>query len=421
VICLDFDALNDDASGLISRRSFLDGFVLPDYDQFNIVNVSSVVGKIFSVNSLMKVNLPSVCVDDFSGVEKVVLFVVDGLGFNRFVSHMEKFKGAFYDLADRGVLKAFSSTFPSTTSTALTSIYTGLAPSIHGVVGFNMYVPDYGVIFNTLDMNPVIGYSSGIDLVDFFAGASFPWPSMLLDAGIKVKTFTRRNLAGSGLSRLIHRQQDMAGYALVSDMMVGIRRALEQPGPLFLSVYYAGVDTLEHSYGPYTEEVSAELQLFENLLKSQLIEKLSTEEKQKTLLLLTADHGVVDVLQTYFLNDPKVSDHFLLPPTGDMRSTYFFPKYGRKEQLRGALENTLQGFRVVESMDLIERGAFGPVKNLDHLQTIVGELTALSQSKNIILHQYHPGEKLQGVYGAHGGMTPEEMIVPLLSTRLSKL
>ena len=418
---MDFGVLKEEADGLVGRHSFFDNFVLPDYEQFNIANVGSVIGKIFSVNSLVKANLTSDCVDDFSGVEKVVLFIIDGLGYNRLVSHMEKSKSMFYDLAERGVLKPFTSTFPSTTSTALTSIYTGLTPSIHGVVGFNMYVPDYGVIFNTLDMEPVIGYSSGIDLVDFFAEASFPWPPQLADQGVRVKTFTRRNLAGSGLSRLIHRSQEMVGYALASDMMVGVRRALEQPGPLFLNVYYGGIDTLEHSYGPYSDEVSAELQLFESLLKDQLIEKLSSEVRQKTLLLVTADHGVVETFQTFLLNDRRISDYFLVPPTGDMRSTYFFPKYGQKEHLREALDSSLQGFRVVRSLDLIEKGAFGQVKNLDHLQTIVGELTALSQSKNIILLKYHPGETIQSVFGAHGGMTPEEMIVPLLSTRLSKL
>jgi hypothetical protein len=188
-----------------------------------------------------------------------------------------------------------------------------------------------------------------------------------------------------------------------------------------LLVYYGGVDTLEHSYDPYSEEVSAELQLFESVLKSQLLDKLSAEVKQKTMLLVTADHGVVEVLHTNSLNDPRVSNHFLVPPTGDMRSTYFFPKYGQQEALREALENSLRGFRVMRSEDLIEKGAFGPVKNLDRLQTVVGALTALSYSKNIILHQYHPRETLQSVYGAHGGMTPEEMIVPLLSTRLSKM
>ncbi len=270
-------------------------------------------------------------------------------------------------------------------------------------------------------MAPVVGYNSGIDLIDFFAEASFPWPPQLLNERINVKTFTRRNLVGSGLSRLIHRSQDLVGYALASDMMVQIKRALEQPGPLLLIVYYGGIDTLEHSYGPYSEEVSAELHLFESLLKSQLIEKLSVVTKQKTMLLITADHGVVETGQTHFLNEPPISDLFLVPPTGDMRSTYFFPKYGQQEPLRETLENSLHGFRVMRSADLIEKGAFGPVKNLDRLQTTVGTFTALSQSKNIILHQYHPRETLLSIYGAHGGMSPEEIIVPLLSTRLSKL
>ncbi len=232
---MDFDIFKEDVQRLVSRRSFLESFVLPDYEQFNIANIGSVVGKIFSVKASVKVNLSDDVVDDFSGVEKVVLFVIDGLGYNRLVSHMEKFKICFYDLAERGVLKAFSSSFPSTTSTALTSIFTGLPPSVHGVIGFNMYLPDYGLIFNTLEMAPVIGYSSGIDLVDFFAEASFPWPPLFLEAGVNVKTFTRRNLVGSGLSKLIHRHQDLAGYALASDMMVQVKRALEQPGPLLLN------------------------------------------------------------------------------------------------------------------------------------------------------------------------------------------
>ncbi len=127
-ICLDFDVLREGAQELVGRRAFLDSFVLPDYQQFNIANIGSVLGKIFSVKSLVKANLPDNCVDDFSGVEKVVLFVVDGLGYNRLVSHMEKLKGAIHDLADKGTLKALTSSFPSTTSTALTSIFTGLPP-----------------------------------------------------------------------------------------------------------------------------------------------------------------------------------------------------------------------------------------------------------------------------------------------------
>jgi Type I phosphodiesterase / nucleotide pyrophosphatase len=418
---LDFTAVREEANQLANRGSFLGNFVMPDYSQFNITNIGSVVGKVFSIKELVKANLPNDYIDDYAGIEKVVLFVFDGLGFNRLVSHMENFSGTFRDLADRGVLKAISSTFPSTTSTALTSIFTGLPPSEHGVIGFNMFIPEYGVIFNTLYMDPVIGYGSGFDLADDLSRRAAPWLPLLGEAGIGVKTFTRRNLIGSGLSRVIHKHQELEGYSFASDMMVRVRKALEAPGPLFLCVYYAGIDTLEHGYGPYSEETSAELQDLESIFKHQLLQKLSSEEKRKTLILITADHGMVETLQARFLNDPSISRHFLVPPTGDMRATYFFPKYGQEEKLKEILDNSLQGFSVVNSSHLIENGAFGPVKNLERLQTIVGAVTALSHSKNVILYQYHPSEKMQIVYGAHGGMTPEEMIVPLLSTRLSKL
>jgi predicted AlkP superfamily pyrophosphatase or phosphodiesterase len=418
---LDFNAVKEEELQFVTRHSFLGKFVLPDYPQFNITNIGSVVGKIFSIKDLEKANLPSDIIDDYSGAEKVVLFVFDGLGFNRLVSHMEKFGGTFLDLADKGVLKAFSSTFPSTTSTALTSIYTGLPPSEHGVIGFNMFVPEYGAIFNTLYMDPVIGYRGGFDLAEDLSRYAVPWLPLLSEGGVEVKTFTRRNLIGSGLSRVIHKHQELVGYSFASDMIVRVRKALEQPGLLFLCVYYAGVDTMEHQYGPYSEETSSELQDLGHLLKQQLLQKLSAEEKRKTLILVTADHGAEEVLRTRYLNAPEFSSHFLVPPTGDMRASYFFPRYGQEDKLRGLLESNLQGFSVMRSADLIEKGAFGPVRNLDRLQTVVGALAALSHSKDVILYEYHPGEKLQNVSGAHGGMTPEEMIVPLLSTRLSHL
>ena len=283
-----------------------------------------------------------------------MLFVFDGLGFNRLVSHMEKFGGTFLDLADRGVLKAFSSTFPSTTSTALTSIFTGLPPSEHGVIGFNMFVPEYGAIFNTLYMDPVIGYRGGFDLAEDLSQYAVPWLPLLREGGVEVKTFTRRNLIGSGLSRVIHRHQELVGYSFASDMIVRVRKALEQPGPLFLCVYYAGVDTMEHQYGPYSEETSAELQDLGHLLKQQLLEKLSAEEKRKTLILITADHGAEEVLRTRYLNEPEFSSHFLVPPTGDMRASYFFPRYGQEDKLGELLESNLQGFSVMRSADLIK-------------------------------------------------------------------
>jgi predicted AlkP superfamily pyrophosphatase or phosphodiesterase len=418
---MDFEPFKNEVQQLVDRRRFLGKFILPDYQQFNIANISSVIGKVFSIKSLQKASLPENYIDDFKGIEKIVLFVLDGFGYNRLLAHIEKFKRTFYDLVDRGTLHALTSTFPSTTSTALTSIFTALPPSEHGVIGFNMFVEPYGLIVNTLDMRPVYGFGHGIDVADDFSNNAIPWSSALKDYGVKVKTLTRRNVIGSGLSKVIHKHQDLIGYALASDMVSQCRKLLEHPEPMFICAYYGGVDTVEHTYGPYSEEATDEIRLLENLLKESLSDRLPTETKSKTLLIVTADHGVVKSLQTYMLNEPQISNYYLIPPTGDLRAAFFFPKYGQEEKLKEALERNIQGFTIMPSKELIEKEAFGPVVKRDWLQTRVGTIAALSQSKNSIAYQYVVREHYQNIYGAHGGMTPEEMIVPLLSTRLSKL
>lgn len=418
---MNFDDIKEEAERFVEKNRFLDHFILPEYKLLNICNIQSIVGRLFSAKNLMKSRFADEWIGETKGIEKVVLFIVDGLGYYRLISFMEKHMGIFREMAEKNVLRALSSTFPSTTSTALTSIFTGLTPSEHSVIGYNMYVPHYGVIFNTLSMNLAYGHIGGIDLAEDFSKISSPWLPLLKNEGCEVKTFTRRNLVRSGLSNVIHRHQEIISYNLSTDLMVQLRRALKRPGRLFACVYYPGVDTLEHGYGPYSEEASAEIESFENIVKNQLIDRLPDETKRETLMLVTSDHGVVQTMRTYFLDTPGINDSFLIPPTGDMRATYLFPKYEQEEKLREALTEKLEGMSVLQSTILIDNEAFGPAKTSNLLKTAVGKLSVVSQHKNIILYPYHTGNRSQRVQGAHGGMTPEEMLVPLLSAKMSAL
>ncbi len=83
----------------------------------------------------------------------------------------------------------------------------------------------------------------------------------------------------------------------------------------------------------------------------------------------------------YFIKDFPEITTLLIPPTGDSRATFLFPKYGKSEKLKRAFEETIEGFEVVLSRSLMEKEAFGPVKDPDKLQTAIGDLTALSVTK----------------------------------------
>src|SRR4030067_2291317 len=146
----------EEMDALARQRNYLNDFVLPDYETMNVRNVSSIIGSIFGVNSLVRAKFPDGYLDDSGGVENVFFVVMDGLGLKRFLAHISSHDGVFADLGEKGGLRPLTSTFPRTTSTALTSIFTGLAPSEHNVISYQMFSQEYGCVFSTHDMTTVL-------------------------------------------------------------------------------------------------------------------------------------------------------------------------------------------------------------------------------------------------------------------------
>ena len=402
------------------HRSYLGDFVLPDYEAFNVGNVASLIGKVFGVDSLVSARFPDGYIDDAGGVEKVFLVIADGLGLKRLLTHIGSHDGMLAELAQKGVLKPLASTFPATTSTALTSIFTGLQPSEHRVLGYQMFSREYGCVYNTLDMKPVFGYSSHMDLARDFTRRIKPWMPRLQEQDVRALVATKATIVGSGLSRIIHADQEFVPYMLDSEMMVKCRKALEQQGPTFLMLYYSGVDALEHRYGPASEEVTSEIQSFEYHLKN-FITKLSDATKKETMIILTADHGVADTSRVYYVKDhAEIANNLTLPPVGDSRAAFLFSKPERAETFRIAFERDIEGFRLLPSKKLVENGAYGKPADSELLEALVGDFTALSNSKSVLQYPYFEEDRGREQLGAHGGMTAEEIVVPLLSTRLAK-
>ena len=119
----------------LNKGSFQEDFVLPDYKGLNVKNILPQIGRIFGVNTPGYPALPNGYLPELEGVEKVVLFIFDGLGYNRLLNHMDNQKRAFVEFAEKGVLKPITTVFPSTTSTSLSSIFTAQTPAKHRIIG----------------------------------------------------------------------------------------------------------------------------------------------------------------------------------------------------------------------------------------------------------------------------------------------
>ncbi|HLC00090.1 MAG TPA: hypothetical protein VJL33_02055 [Candidatus Bathyarchaeia archaeon] len=137
--------------------------------------------------------------------------------------------------------------------------------------------------------------------------------------------------------------------------------------------------------------------------------------------MLTSDHGVCETQRTHYVKDhPEVASRLQLPPVGDSRCGFLFAKRGEKENLKSAFERRLDGFKLVESSDLIDGGAFGRTIDSMSLKSVVGDFAALSKGPNALSYPYFEDDRNREQHGGHGGMTAEEVVVPLLSMRLSK-
>jgi len=418
---MNTDILKSQMQDFTKPFAFAPDFVMPDYETFNVRNILPQVWGLFSGKEIGSHDFRNGYLDEHEGVEKVVLVIFDGLGYNRLLSHLTGHEGFFENLVENGVLNPLTTVFPSTTSSVLTSIFTGLAPSQHLILGYHMFSKKYGLVYDTLDMKPVYGYNGQVELARDYSRNLKPLLPYFEQNGIKTLVATKASIAESGLSQITHPDQKLIPYLLSSDMLVRSKQALERQGRTLLVVYYSGVDTLAHRYGPYSEEVTFELRSIERNLKA-FAGELSEQTRKKTLLVLTADHGVAETRKTYFTKDyPELDNMLRLPPVGDSRACFLFVRPNLIDSFPGVFEKTIRGFELFSSMDLIEKGAFGPLSDVADLKEKVGDFCAIANGPTGLAYPFYEEDRGRLLLGTHGGMTAEEMVVPFLSVRLSKI
>ena len=350
------------------------------------------------------------------GVERVLLILIDGLGWEQLQGISDSL--ALRDARKEGVLAPITSVSPSTTTSAIASLLTGEPPIRHGMLGYRLYLRDVGGIANMIRFGPVTG-GAPFDTRGFEPRSFFSTPTIFeraRAAGVHPAVVTRKDFLGSALSKMLHAGAVAEGFASMSDMLVLAQRTISSGKRSLVFAYWDLLDSIAHRYGALGEEYRAELDLLDHALDRQI---LSRRGDGKTLILLTADHGHINVPPENRLDvrqTPAVLDDLLLPPAGEPRLAYLYAKSGRKEALR---ETLLRSYgkvgAVLPADESIRRGYFGSGPPHAAAADRLGDLHLMPTRDHAFLFPF-PGEKTD-LIGRHGGFTPEEMLVPLLAVR----
>lgn len=239
--------------------------------------------------------------------------------------------------------------------------------------------------------------------------------------------FQHREYTPSTYSNIVFEGAQARGYKSLPETLVNLARALDEArGKNYLFFYYDRIDSVSHDYGPNSPQVEAEIDMFLHAIERNLMQ--SPLKKGRTLLLLTADHGQaeIDPATTVYLNlaFPGIEKYLKtnargapLVPGGSCRDLFLYIKDDLLEEAQALLARGLAGKAdVVKTEELISAGYFGPEIS-DNFRARVGNLVILAFRYESVWW-YEKGRFEQKFYGHHGGLTPQEMEIPLLGLEL---
>jgi hypothetical protein len=406
-------------------------FVMPHYDGLGIANLPSTIA------ALMGAELPGACpvlerelwADWADGLKRVVLVVFDALGYRQLRAAMQSDDGlVFHKLAEAGRMVPITSTFPSTTCTVLTTLWTGYAPAAHGSLAFELFLREFGVAASVLFFWPIHARQRdaladwGVN-VDTFV----PVPGLgerLLAQGIRSHAMINKAYASSMLTRILQRGvKTTAGFIGQGDMWLGLKRAIEKHRnqKLFLTLYCGTIDGITHQYGPDDLSWGLELRSMARTLDEGFLSRLTPAQRDGTLLLITADHGGVTTLYRDAIqlkHHPELGDALLFPPVGETRVPFMHTRGDNREWVRSyMLERLGNAFVTLTREQVLASGLLGPGPLYAETPHRLGDLVGIARGNHFLAQNQHHLE----MKGRHGGLSPQEMLVPLIGVRLDAL
>ncbi len=361
--------------------------------------------------------------------DNVILGFIDGFGWR----HFEKFAEhpALDRFARHGLAAKWTSQFPSTTSGHVTCIHMGQCVGQSGIFEWNYYEPQLDAMIVPL----LFSFSGATERDQLKATGIDPkklYPTgtlyqKLKAQGVNASIFQHREYTPSTYSNIVFQVADARGFKSPAEMLVNLSTVLhEARGRNYYFFYYDKIDSVSHDYGPASRQVEAEIDLFLYALERYFFS--APLAKGRSLLLLTADHGQseIDPATTVYLNRafPHIGKFLktnrkgeYLVPGGSCRDMFL---YVRDEMLDEAQEMLARGLTgkadVVKTEDLITAGYFGPQVS-ENFRARVGNLVILAYRYESVWW-YEKDKFRQKYYGHHGGLTPQEMEIPLLGLEL---
>ena len=330
-----------------------------------------------------------------------ILFLIDGFGADVLVQY-----GQYAPtLAAISSAHTIKTSFPSTTSTSLATLTTGVLPGAHGMLGYTVRVPrSSGRVLNSLKWDERVDPEIWQPVPTLFQRG--------VASGISVTHVAAKRYEDTGFTRAVFRGANYRGANITSDL-IGETLAALSKSPSFVYLYVNDLDSAGHSDGVGSDKWLAALSSINGMV-ADLLKKLPKGVR----LWITADHGMINVGEKIVMG----RDNNLLTNVetiaGEPRMRHLYLTDGKSASMSAdliSLWNSELGnkAKVYSRESAIAAGLFGTDVSLDAADRI-GDLVVVAQG-GVVLLDPERAEKEGSMVGHHGGDSEIESSVPLLT------
>ncbi len=379
---------------------------LPDYRGGSIVNLMASLVSGLGGEDTGYVPLTALEPAIVASRRHVVLLIIDGLGYEHLA------RADVGNALRRGLRARMTSVFPSTTATAITTFLTATAPQQHGLTGWFTCFRELGSVIAVLPFRARYGgpglEQAGIDANRLFSQQSvfdrirrrsyMVAPQQIIDSAF--------NVAHSG--GVMRRT-----YNTLPQFFDAIDKCIDGAEPEFTYAYWPELDRLAHENGIASDQVAMHLEE----LDAAFDYFIDTIRGRDAIVIVTGDHGFIDTAPDRLIEldaHPSLAEALVIPLCGERRAAFCYVHPDKCAQFENYVVTRLgRETTLMHSEQLLRQGYFGAGTPHPRLRDRIGHY-ALIMNENFVIKDWVAGEHQHAQIGVHGGVSAEEMFVPLV-------
>ena len=327
----------------------------------------------------------------FPEARSSVVILVDGLGAELLQGRKAYAPNLRQGLPDTVIARTC---LPSTTAAALTSFSTGALPARTNMVGYS--VVRRGTVMNLLN------FAEGVDGADWQPVPTYY--ERLRSADLPVALITTPRFAGTGLTRAAFRGTDFYGYTGLSERLAQALR-LATVSPSLTLVYWSAVDHAGHRYGPNSSQWLDELEHLDREV-GLFLQRVPAD----TRVVLTADHGMVEVARRWDLADTPALARGVVQIAGEGRAVHVHAELGEAESVRRRWASFLGDQADVLAPPQYQLALGGGPGN-----QLVGDALVFLRGRDVVVDSRVQSASAVAQRGVHGSLTSAELDVPIMT------